>query len=107
MSLSIQMFLSFVSYCIDISLALLVWYCNACLHFCHRCGINEDPVTGSAHCALAPYWSQQLGAADGSELVAFQASPRGGVLRLKLTDDGTRVSLTGFSVSTMKTTILA
>lgn len=40
-------------------------------------GVNEDPVTGSAHCALAPYWHEKLGKAD---IMAFQASARGGVL---------------------------
>ena len=39
--------------------------------FAPRAGIDEDPVTGSAHCCLAPYWSQQL---DKTEMMAFQAS---------------------------------
>ena len=43
-------------------------------------GIDEDPVTGSAHCCLGPYWSKRTGK---TELVAFQASPRGGVVRVR------------------------
>ena len=56
-------------------------------------GIDEDPVTGSAHCALAPYWAERLGK---NELRAFQASPRGGFLRLCL--QGHRVILGGQAV---------
>jgi predicted PhzF superfamily epimerase YddE/YHI9 len=71
-------------------------------------GINEDPVTGSAHCALAPYWFQKLEKnKESDELMAFQASPRGGILRLSLSDEGTRVVLTGHSITTMKMRILA
>ena len=44
-------------------------------------GIDEDPVTGSAHCALGPYWAERLGK---SEFTAFQASARGGVVRVRL-----------------------
>jgi hypothetical protein len=43
--------------------------------FAPRVGINEDPATGSAHCTLAPFWGERL---EKSELVAYQASPRGG-----------------------------
>lgn len=53
-------------------------------------GINEDPVTGSAHCVLVPFWSRRL---KKSELFAFQASARGGELRLRL--DGERVKIGG------------
>ncbi|MCL5735590.1 MAG: PhzF family phenazine biosynthesis protein [Actinobacteria bacterium] len=60
-------------------------------------GVNEDPVTGSAHCALAPYWSHKLGKA---ELVAFQASARGGVVRVTPADD--RVLIAGQAVTTMR-----
>ena len=59
-------------------------------------GIDEDPVTGSAHCALAPYWGEKLGK---TELRAFQASPRGGFLRLRLKDD--RVILGGQAVTVL------
>ena len=65
-------------------------------YFAPNVGINEDPVTGSAHCALAPYWQSQLGK---SEFMAFQASPRGGVLRLKTI--GSRVMLEGQAVTTI------
>lgn len=60
-------------------------------------GINEDPVTGSAHCALGPYWSEKLGKRD---LVAYQASPRGGMLRIGVR--GERVLLTGEAVTVFK-----
>ena len=53
----------------------------------------EDPVTGSIHAGLAPYWSEQLGK---SELVAFQASKRGGVLYCSLEKD--RVLVSGYGV---------
>jgi PhzF family phenazine biosynthesis protein len=54
-------------------------------------GINEDPVTGSAHTVLAPYWHQILGKSD---FVALQASKRSGVLRIRL-DPGGRVLISG------------
>lgn len=50
-------------------------------YFAPRAGINEDPVTGSAHCSLAPYWSSKLGK---NEFKACQASKRGGVLKVRL-----------------------
>ena len=57
-------------------------------------GIDEDPVTGSAHCALAPYWQNRLGR---SRLSGFQASQRGGVVRMELA--GERVYLEGQAVT--------
>ncbi len=57
-------------------------------------GINEDPVTGSAHCTLAPYWAERLGR---TELVAYQASARGGTLYCRLAGD--RVFLAGSAVT--------
>lgn len=57
-------------------------------------GIPEDPVTGSAHCVLAPYWRERL---DKEELFAFQASARGGELRLCV--KGGRVKLSGQAVT--------
>jgi PhzF family phenazine biosynthesis protein len=63
-------------------------------YFAPRMGINEDPVTGSAHCALTPYWSQKLGK---TELLAYQASARGGVLRVRLAGD--RVVIAGQAVT--------
>ncbi|MBI2835379.1 MAG: PhzF family phenazine biosynthesis protein [Acidobacteria bacterium] len=64
-------------------------------------GIDEDPVTGSAHCCLAPFWSTRLGR---TEFRAFQASPRGGVLRVRL--DGDRVKLAGQAVTVMRAQLL-
>jgi PhzF family phenazine biosynthesis protein len=64
--------------------------------FAPRVGIDEDPVTGSAHCALAPYWADRLGTTD---FVAFQASARGGTVTCRLTDDA-RVLLGGTAVTT-------
>jgi PhzF family phenazine biosynthesis protein len=61
--------------------------------FAPAVGIPEDPVTGSAHCALGPYWSPRLGK---MEFTAFQASARGGVVKLKL--EGGRVVLRGRAV---------
>jgi predicted PhzF superfamily epimerase YddE/YHI9 len=60
-------------------------------------GVNEDPVTGSAHCCLAPYWSEQLGK---TEMQAFQASARGGVVRVRV--NGDRVLLGGQAVTVVK-----
>lgn len=59
-------------------------------------GIDEDPVTGSAHTALGPYWAGRLGK---TELTAFQASPRGGVVRVRV--EGDRVKLGGQAVTVM------
>ncbi|NLI97623.1 PhzF family phenazine biosynthesis protein [bacterium] len=65
--------------------------------FAPGAGIDEDPVTGSAHCCLAPYWSQKIGK---KEMVAYQASERGGVVKVRLTGD--RVYLMGKSVTIFK-----
>lgn len=65
--------------------------------FAPQSGVPEDPVTGSAHCALTPYWSAKLGK---KELVAYQASPRGGELRLRL--EGDRVRLGGQAVTVLR-----
>jgi PhzF family phenazine biosynthesis protein len=65
--------------------------------FAPRSGVPEDPVTGSAHCALTPYWSEKLGK---KELVAYQASPRGGELRLRLVGD--RVKIGGQAVTVLR-----
>jgi PhzF family phenazine biosynthesis protein len=59
-------------------------------YFAPAKGIPEDPVTGAAHCMLAPYWAKRL---DKSELRAFQASRRGGEILCRLIDD--RVELQG------------
>lgn len=62
--------------------------------FAPALGVNEDPVCGSAHCCLAPYWAERL---EKRDLMAYQASARGGVLRLRL--DGDRVILGGQAVT--------
>ncbi len=60
-------------------------------------GVNEDPVTGSAHSCLTPYWSQKLGK---QKMVAYQASPRGGILRVRAS--GNRVQLGGQAVTVLR-----
>jgi PhzF family phenazine biosynthesis protein len=65
-------------------------------------GIDEDPVTGSAHTALGPYWAKRLGK---TEFTAFQASSRGGVVRVRL--NGDRVILGGQAVTVMTGELLA
>jgi PhzF family phenazine biosynthesis protein len=60
-------------------------------------GIDEDPVTGSAHCMLGPYWMETLGTPI---MTGYQASKRGGFVKLKV--DGNRVHLFGHAVTTLK-----
>jgi PhzF family phenazine biosynthesis protein len=60
-------------------------------------GIDEDPVTGSAHTALAPYWSALLGK---TEMTGFQASARGGVVKVRL--NGDRVILAGQAITMLR-----
>lgn len=64
-------------------------------------GIAEDPVTGSAHCCLAPFWAKRLGKSD---FVAYQASARGGVVRARLAGD--RVILGGQAVTVLRGELL-
>jgi PhzF family phenazine biosynthesis protein len=61
--------------------------------FAPAAGVNEDPVTGSAHCALGPFWQAKLGKSD---FTAYQASERGGIVNLGVRDD--RVILRGKAV---------
>ena len=61
--------------------------------FAPKCGANEDPVCGSAHCSLTPYWSNRL---NKNKLAARQLSTRGGLLRCELIDN--RVLISGQSV---------
>jgi PhzF family phenazine biosynthesis protein len=68
--------------------------------FAPNCGIDEDPVTGSAHCTLAPYWAQRLGK---TTLSARQLSNRTGALRCRV--DGDRVFISGPTVAYMEGTI--
>jgi PhzF family phenazine biosynthesis protein len=63
-------------------------------------GIDEDPVTGAAHCALAPYWTERLG---GDELTGYQASSRGGFVRCRVSGD--RVLLGGSAVTVYAATL--
>lgn len=65
-------------------------------------GIDEDPVTGSAHCALAPYWGDRLQKMD---FLAYQASARGGEMRVCW--QGDRVLLRGQAVTVMRAELLA
>jgi len=65
--------------------------------FAPRLGINEDPVCGSAHCALGPYWADRLGKA---EVVGFQVSSRGGRVRCRTESD--RVELAGPAVTVLR-----
>jgi predicted PhzF superfamily epimerase YddE/YHI9 len=65
--------------------------------FAPGAGINEDPVTGSAHCCLGPFWSMRLGKA---EFVAYQASARGGAVRVRVS--GQRVHLGGQAVTVLR-----
>lgn len=64
-------------------------------------GIDEDPVTGSAHCCLGPYWAAKLGK---TALDCYQASERGGVVRVKVAGD--RVKLQGLAVTVMRAELL-
>lgn len=68
--------------------------------FAPNCGIDEDPVTGSAHCALTPFWADRLGK---TSLTARQVSRRGGDLRCRLAGD--RVFLSGEAVLYLEGTI--
>ena len=64
--------------------------------FAPAVGVDEDPVTGSAHCCLGPYWAERL---QKTELMGFQASPRGGEVLVR--PRGDRVLLAGRAVSVM------
>ncbi|MGI5285925.1 PhzF family phenazine biosynthesis protein [Nonomuraea polychroma] len=68
--------------------------------FAPKVGVPEDPVTGSAHCALSPYWSARLGRAS---LVGAQLSKRGGLVQVTL--DGDRVHLAGQAVTVLSGTL--
>jgi PhzF family phenazine biosynthesis protein len=70
--------------------------------FAPAVGVNEDPVTGSAHCCLTPYWSAKLGR---SEMTALQASQRSGTMRVRL--DGDRVRMAGRAVTVLRGELLA
>jgi PhzF family phenazine biosynthesis protein len=69
--------------------------------FAPRVGIDEDPVTGSSHCCLGPYWAGKLGK---DEMVAYQASDRGGTLRVRV--DGDRVYIGGRAITVLRGELL-
>lgn len=73
--------------------------------FAPRAGIDEDPVTGSAHCALGPFWAERLG---GPELVGYQASARGGVVAVRVGSEvgSDRVVLAGYAVTVARGELL-
>lgn len=71
-------------------------------YFAPASGIPEDPVTGSTHCALAPYWQSKLGR---DQFTAFQASQRSGIIRLRVI--GARIKLGGQAITTVKGEFLA
>jgi len=70
-------------------------------YFAPAAGIDEDPVTGSAHAAIGPYWAARLGK---TKLTAYQASSRGGILHLDVGKD--RLTIAGHAVTYMKGEIL-
>jgi len=61
--------------------------------FFPRLGVDEDPVCGSAHCCLGPFWRKRLGK---TEFIAYQASSRGGVIKVRV--EGNRAYLGGRAV---------
>jgi PhzF family phenazine biosynthesis protein len=71
-------------------------------YFAAFVGIDEDPVTGAAHCALVPHWAARL---SKLEMTAYQASARGGIVHARL--DGDRVYLSGDAVTVLRGELLA
>lgn len=69
--------------------------------FAPGAGVDEDPVTGSAHCSLAPFWAARLGR---SSLLGWQASARGGAVRVRV--EGERVKLGGEAVTVLRGQLL-
>src|SRR5688572_32436997 len=59
--------------------------------------IDEDPVTGSSHCCLGPYWAARFGK---QEMTAYQASTRGGVVRVRI--NGDRIALGGQAITVLR-----
>ena len=76
------------------SISDLLQYDFVSRFFAPSAGINEDPVTGSAHCCLGPYWKKRLGK---NEFNAYQASERGGVVSVSV--GGDRIILGGKAVT--------
>jgi PhzF family phenazine biosynthesis protein len=71
-------------------------------YFAPGAGIDEDPVTGSAHCCLGPFWAERL---RKTEMTAFQASSRGGIVRVRVAGD--RVVLGGQAITVLEGELLA
>jgi PhzF family phenazine biosynthesis protein len=69
--------------------------------FAPRVGVDEDPVCGSAHCCLGPFWASRLGR---TELTGHQVSPRGGVVKVRV--EGPRVALIGQAVTVLRGELL-
>lgn len=69
-------------------------------YFAPAIGINEDPVTGSAHCTLAPYWQERL---HKDSMTAFQVSARGGTVKVRVSNE--RVYLSGQAVTVFTTSL--
>mmetsp|Transcript_47724 Transcript_47724/g.135703 ORF Transcript_47724/g.135703 Transcript_47724/m.135703 type:complete len:492 (-) Transcript_47724:118-1593(-) len=69
--------------------------------FAPTVGVPEDPVTGSAHCILTPYWTKKLQRPDGAPLQALQASPRGGLLEVAFHAKEQRVDIRGQAVTVL------
>ena len=69
--------------------------------FAPASGVNEDPVTGSAHCTLGPFWQERL---NKSDFRAYQASERGGVVKVRVAGD--RVFLGGSAVTVLRGELL-
>ncbi len=81
-------------------------------YFAPAVGINEDPVTGSAHTSLAPYWQEKLGKSD---MLAQQLSDRGGIIRVQCllpnsntapTSEKNRILISGQAITTLKGDLL-
>lgn len=78
------------------------WLQEVARFFAPGAGVDEDPVTGSAHCTLGPYWAARLGKDD---LLAYQASARGGVARVRVDaarEEGERMLLGGQAVTVLE-----
>ena len=65
-------------------------------------GVSEDPVTGSSHCCLGPYWASRL---NKVEMTAYQASARGGVVGVRVDDD--KVYISGQAVTVFQAELRA
>ena len=78
-----------------------------------NCGVNEDPVTGSAHCGLCPLWASELGLVDSATgnttrpLLGKQCSARGGVVSVQLCGGGARVELAGAAAVVLEGRLLS